>query len=87
MAISTTKRRTTLALPASSLQTAERLAIKRNVNLSIIVAEALEQGLRQQLAAERADDYLTRMRQAFVPLTDEEMLLVDGIRLQPDEEK
>ena len=80
------KRRTTLALPAVSLDTAERLASKRNVNLSVVVGEALEEGLRQQLAAERADEYLVRMRSAFQPLTPEELLLVDGIRLSPDEE-
>ena len=86
MAVSPSKRRTTLSLPAASLKVAERMAAKRHVHLSVVVGEALEEGLRHQLAAEKADDYLARMRQAFEPLTPEELLLVDGIRLSPAED-
>ena len=55
MVISPANRRTTLTLPASTLETARRLAHKRKVHLSVVVNEALEEGLRQKLTLERWD--------------------------------
>ena len=81
MAISSTNRRTTLTLPASTLDTARRLASKRKVHLSVVVNEALEEGLRQKLALERAENFVQRMSRAFSGLTEEELLLVNGIHL------
>jgi transcription initiation factor TFIID subunit TAF12 len=81
MAVSATNRRTTLTLPASTLATAKRLAHKRKVTLNVVVNEALEEGLRQKLALERAEDFVQRMSQAFVGLTEDELLLVNGIDL------
>ena len=81
MAISPTNRRTTLTLPASTLDTARRLANKRKVHLSVVVNEALEEGLRQKLALERAENFVERMSRAFTGLTEEELLLVNGIHL------
>jgi hypothetical protein len=40
-------RRTTLSLPAEPLDEAERIARTRHVNLSVVVGEALTEGLRQ----------------------------------------
>jgi hypothetical protein len=76
-------RRTTLTLPAESLQRAEKIARERNVNLSAVVAEALEEGLRVQAAAERSADVLEAYRRPFAGLSDEEMLILDGIILEP----
>jgi len=81
MAVSPTNRRTTLTLPASTLDTAKRLASKRKVHVSVVVNEALEEGLRQKLALERAENFVQRMSQAFAALTEDELLLVNGIHL------
>lgn len=81
MAVSPTNRRTTLTVPASTLETAKRLAHKRKVHLNVVVNEALEEGLRQKLALERADKFVQRMSRAFVGLTEDELLLVNGIHL------
>jgi post-segregation antitoxin (ccd killing protein) len=42
------QRRTTLTLPVASLPEAERIARARNLNLSAVIAEALNAGLRQR---------------------------------------
>lgn len=54
---------------------------KRKVQLNAVVNEALEEGLRQKLASERAEDFVQRMRRAFAGLTEDELLLVNGIHL------
>jgi hypothetical protein len=71
----------TLTLPVPTLDTARRLANKRKVHLSVVVNEALEEGLRQKLALERAENFVERMSRAFAGLTEEELLLVNGIPL------
>lgn len=81
MAVSPTNRRTTLTVPASTLETARRLANKRKVHLNVVVNEALEEGLRQKLALERAEKFVQRMSRAFKGLTEDELLLVNGIHL------
>lgn len=81
MAVSRTKRRTTLTVPASTLETAKRLANRRKVTLNVVVNEALEEGLRQKLALERAEDFVQRMSGAFAGLTEDELNLVNGIHL------
>jgi hypothetical protein len=75
-------RRTTLTLPAESLRRAERIARARKVNLSAVVAEALEEGLRAQVAIERGEDVLDAYRRPFQGLSDEEVMLLDGIILE-----
>jgi hypothetical protein len=72
-------RRTTLTLPADSLTEAERIARARNVNLSTIVSEALVDGLRMQVARERPEQVLNAYKKAFAALSDEELLILDGI--------
>lgn len=81
MAVSSTKRRTTVTLPATTLRSAKRLASRRNVNLNVVMNEALEEGIRHQLAVQRAEDFVERMSRAFSGLTDEELLMVNGIYL------
>jgi len=47
------KRQTTLTLPAESLTEAQRIAHARKVNLSSVITEALNAGLRLQTAGEQ----------------------------------
>jgi hypothetical protein len=53
------------------------------VNLSVIVAEALAEGLQKYAAAERAEQVVNAYRKAFAGLSPVEMAIVDGIILQP----
>ena len=79
----TARRRTTLTLPADSLLQAERIARARKVTLSTVISEALSDGLRAHTAAERSEEVLKAYRKAFTGFTDEEMLVLDGILLEP----
>ena len=76
-------RRTTLTLPAESLAEAQRIAHSRKVNLSSVITEALNEGLRLQMAAQRRDEVLENYRRAFSGFSDEEMFILDGIILEP----
>ncbi len=73
------KRRTTLTLPSDSLAAAERIARTRRVNLSTVIAEVINEGLRARLATERSGQVVKSYRQAFSRFTDAEMLLLDGV--------
>jgi len=75
-------RRTTLTLPAESLAEAQRIAHSRKVNLSSVITEALNEGLRLQMAAQRRDEVLEKYRKAFSGFSDEEMFILDGIILE-----
>jgi hypothetical protein len=77
------KRRTTLTLPADSLGQAERIAQSRHVNLSTVIAEALVEGLRQQVAGERCEEVLEAYKQAFSGFSEEELAILDGVILEP----
>ena len=77
------KRRTTLTLPADSLLQAERIARAKRVNLSTVISEALSDGLRMHAAAERSDEVLSAYKRAFNGFSDEEMLVLDGVLLEP----
>jgi post-segregation antitoxin (ccd killing protein) len=79
---STAKRRTTLTLPADSLAQAERIARARKVNLSVIVSEALSDGLRIHSAAERSEQVLNAYKKAFMGFSDEEIMVLDGVVLE-----
>ncbi len=72
-----------MTLPADSLTEAQRIAHARKVNLSTVIAEALNEGLRVQTAAERAEEMLADYRKAFSGFSDEEMAILDGIILEP----
>jgi hypothetical protein len=75
--------RTTLTLPAESLAEAQRIAHSRKVNLSSVISEALNEGLRLQTTAQRRDEVLEKYRKAFSSLSDEDMLVLNGILLEP----
>lgn len=77
------KRRTTLTLPVDSLSRAQRIARSRNVNLSSVIAEALEEGLRVHAAAQRSEEVLKAYQQAFAGFSKEELMILDGIILEP----
>lgn len=77
------KRPTTLTLPVGSLTEAGRIARARNLNLSAVIAEALNAGLRQRKTAERIDEVLDNYRKAFSGFSPEEAAILDGIVLVP----
>ncbi len=77
------KRRTTLTLPADSLRHAERIARARRVNLSTVVAEALADGLRMRADAERGEEVLKAYQKAFGRFSDDEMMTLNGIVIEP----
>lgn len=80
---STAKRRTTLTLPAHSLAEAKRIARARHVNLSAVITEALSAGLRQHAESERSEQILSQYKRAFGMFSDDEMLLLDGVIMEP----
>ena len=77
------KRRTTLTLPADSLTQAAGIARARKVNLSIVVSEALANGLQSYTATQRSEEILNAYRKAFTGFSEEELLLLDGVVLDP----
>lgn len=81
------KRRTTLSLPADSLNEAQRIARARKVNLSTVIGEALSEGLRLQAIAERSEEVLERYRKAFSGFSEDEMAILNGIILEPSTRK
>jgi hypothetical protein len=80
-------RRTTLTLPSDCLDQAARIASERQVNLSVVMSEALTEGLRSQLETSRADEILGAYKKAFAGFSEEELMLLDGIILQPTPSK
>ena len=82
--MSATNKRTTLTLPASALQRAEKIAAERHVTLSTVVAEALEEGLAMGRRSGRAEEVLAAYRAAFRGFTEEERLILDGVDLEPE---
>ncbi len=77
------KRRTTLTLPADSLTEAQRIARTRKVSLGTVIAEALADGLRRQITAERSEAVMESYRTVFSGFSDEEMSILDGVILEP----
>lgn len=77
------RRRTTLTLPESSLAQAERIARARKVNLSTVISEALSDGLRTHAAVERSEQVLSAYKKAFKGFSEEELLVLDGVVLEP----
>ncbi len=76
------KQRTTLTLPSDSLTKAKTIARARRVNLSVVISEALSEGLRLQEATERSEEVLSLYRKAFSGFTDDEITLLDGVVLE-----
>ena len=83
-------RRTTLTLPIKALSAAERIARSRKVHLSVVISEVLDEGLRAKEAAalegQRRVQAWEKYRESLSQLTDEEMLLLDGIIMEPVDE-
>ena len=73
-----------MTLPADTLTEAQRIARARHVRLSTVVAEALAYGLQSQTAAERSQDIVNGYLKAFSGLSDDKMMILDGIILEPD---
>jgi hypothetical protein len=71
--------RTTISLPAASLTAAKRAAKARRVKLSTLVAEALDESLKQQQAKDRAKAAFARYQRAFAGFNEEELMILDGI--------
>ncbi len=66
---------------------AERIARLRKVNLSTVISEALSDGLRLHGAAERSEEVLNAYKKAFAQFSDEEMSILDGVVLEPVDER
>ncbi len=80
----TGNRRTTLTLPAEYLEMADRIARERRVNLSVVVSEALGEGLRVRGEQRRTEEILELYKTAFSGFSEEELMVLDGIVLQPE---
>jgi post-segregation antitoxin (ccd killing protein) len=74
--------RTTISLPAASLAAAKRTAKARNINLSAVVAEALDESIKQRQARERAAAAWARYQRAFAGFSEEELMLLDGVVME-----
>lgn len=75
--------RTTISLPAGSLAAAKRVAKSRKVKLSTVVAEALEESMKKRRTKERVEAVIESYRRAFAGFSDEELMVLDGIVLEP----
>jgi hypothetical protein len=73
-------RRTTLTLPEDLFKKVERLAAIRHQTVSSAVTYLVESALRNEPESPRNSRGILEMwRSAYLPLTEEERLLVDGI--------
>ena len=80
----TQTRRTTLTLPEDLVRKAEQLARQQRQTLSASIAELMEQSLgSRRLQQANNHSTLRSLQKAFEPFTEEEMLLLDGIILEP----
>jgi hypothetical protein len=77
------KRRITVTLPADMLARAEKIARKRNETLSSGVAKGLEEVLRADDPAQHGEELLRAFQKPFIGFSDEEMMILDGIILEP----
>ena len=75
-------RRTTLTLPEELLNKVERFAETRHQTVSAAIAYLVESALWNEPASPRNSRGILEMwRKSFLPLTEQERLLVDGIVL------
>jgi hypothetical protein len=77
------KQRTTLTLPADSLQQAKRIAHSRRVHLSTVISEVVSIGLQVEADKQRRKEILDNYRKAFSGFTEDELALLDGVILEP----
>ena len=76
------KRRTTLTLPADSLQQAQKIAHARRVNLSTVISEVISAGLNLESARHRRTQILDNYRKAFAAFSPDELAILDGVILE-----
>jgi hypothetical protein len=76
-------RRTTLTLPEATLREAERIARSRQVNLSTVISEVLEQALKERRTRERVEQIMDSYRRSFAGFSEEELMILDGVILEP----
>ena len=76
-------RETPPTLPSDSLGEFERLALSQNVTLSAVIAKALTDGLQRGASAERGEQVLRAYEQAFAGFSEEDLMVLDGIALEP----
>jgi len=62
---------------------AERIARARQVSLSTVISEVLSEGLRLHAATERSEQVLNAYRKAFAGFSNEELMVLDGVLLEP----
>lgn len=58
---------------------AERIARERHLNLSAVIGEALQRGLREEEQAQRSEAIVQAYSKAFAGFSDDELLLLDGV--------
>lgn len=75
--------RTTVSLPAAALSAAKKAAKENQVNLSTVMAEALEAFLKQRQAREHAKAALARYQRVLGNFSEEERMILDGIMMEP----
>jgi hypothetical protein len=75
-------RRTTLTLPADLLKKVGDVAVRRHQTLSSAVAYLVEAALRNEPESPRTSRGILELwRKSYLPLTEKERMLVDGIIL------
>lgn len=79
------KRRTTLTLPAESLNQAQKIAHARRVNLSTVISEVIAEGLKLEVARSRSEEILACYRRAFSGFSEDELAILDGVMLEDHE--
>jgi len=76
------RRRTTLTLPVDLLKQAQRIARRRDVNLTTVIAEAVSEGLRVYAATKRSEEVFNGYRKALTGFSKDEMAILDGVILE-----
>ncbi len=80
-------RRVTLSLPAELVDRAKRIAVIRQVKLSVVIAEAVTAGWGAQVSAEGDGKALQDYKNGFSAFTEEEMGILDGIILESENQQ
>ena len=82
---SSKKKRTTLSLPAELLDRAREIARQEHVSVNTVITRAVEKGLEHLPLRRNAEEILESYRRAFqiAGFTEEELLVLDGIILEP----
>jgi len=76
-------RRTTVTLPAAYLDQIEALACEKNTTVSATLSEFVSEGLRQHASQKNGHDVVAAYQRIFGSFSEEEMLLLDGVVMEP----